>query len=91
MIMVNTTTYESIKGRRWVDRSIQNQLLFVRYVLNCFKFFCGTPGQSVSDREPSLGHYGRLPVQVGEGARKGIGNVEDGMVGMLFWGFVLLF
>ncbi|CAM9422932.1 unnamed protein product [Scytosiphon promiscuus] len=59
MILVNTTTYESIKGRRWVDNSTHGKPFYTRYSTNCFRFFF-RPG-SQSGRMANA--YGRLPNQ----------------------------
>lgn len=62
MVLVNTTTYESIKGRRWVDNSTHGRPFYVRYPLNCFRFFFrpGGAGESAS----VFGTYGRVTTQV---------------------------
>lgn len=59
-VLINTTTYESIKGRNWVDNSTHGRPFYVRYPLNCFRFFF-RPGVGES---PSMGTYGRLATQV---------------------------
>lgn len=61
MVLVNTTTYESIKGRRWVDNSTHGKPFYVRYPLNCFRFFF-RPGLGESGSISAA--YGRLPTQV---------------------------
>lgn len=62
MVLVNTTTYESIKGRRSVDPSTYGKPFYVRYPLNCFRFFFrpGGAGESAS----VFGTYGRVTTQV---------------------------
>ena len=60
MVMVNTTTYESIKGRRWVDNSTHGKPFYVRYPMNCFRFFFRPGGESGR----MAGPYGRVPNQV---------------------------
>lgn len=60
MVMVNTTTYESIKGRRWVDNSTHGKPFYVRYPTNCFRFFFRLGGESGR----MAGPYGRVPNQV---------------------------
>lgn len=62
MVMVNATTYESIKGRRWVDNTTHGKPFYMRYPLNCFRFFfrSGAEGSGVVS-----GTYGRVPTQVG--------------------------
>lgn len=59
-ILTNTTTYESIKGRRWVDNSTNGRPCYVLYPLNCFRFFFRPRGGD----NVTLGNYGRLPIQV---------------------------
>eukprot|EP00903_Cladosiphon_okamuranus_P009592 g9131.t1 len=59
MVMVNTTTYESIKGRRWVDNSTHGKSFYVRYPTNCFRFFFRPGGESGR----MAGPYGRVPNQ----------------------------
>lgn len=58
--MVNTTTYESIKARRWVDNSTHGKPFYLRYPTNCFRFFF-RPG---SESGRMAGTYGRVPNQV---------------------------
>lgn len=60
MVMVNTTTYESIKGRRWVENSTHGKPFYVRYPTNCFRFFFRPGG----DSGRMAGPYGRVPNQV---------------------------
>lgn len=60
MVLVNTTTYESIKGRRWVDNSMHGKPFYVRYPTNFYRFFFH-PG-SESGRITVA--YGRVPNQV---------------------------
>lgn len=60
MVMVNTTTYESIKGRRWVDNTTHGKPFYERYPTNCFRFFFRPGGES--GRMASA--YGRVPNKV---------------------------
>ena len=62
MVLVNTTTYESIKGRRWVDNSTNGRPFYVRYPLNCFRFFFRPGGAAES--ASVFGSYGRVTTQV---------------------------
>ncbi|CAM9670968.1 unnamed protein product [Pylaiella littoralis] len=59
MVLINTTTYESIKGRRWVDNSTHGKPFYVRYRTNCFRFFFNPGGESGR----MVGAYGRVPNQ----------------------------
>lgn len=63
MVLINTTTYESIKGRRWVDNSTHGRPFYVRYPLNCFRFFFRPGGAGHSGTV--FGTYGRVATQVG--------------------------
>lgn len=59
-VLINTTTYESIKGRHWVDNSTHGRPFYVRYPLNCYRFFFRPAG----GENVTMGNYGRLPTQV---------------------------
>ncbi|CAM9376033.1 unnamed protein product [Ectocarpus sp. 12 AP-2014] len=59
MVLINMTTYESIKGRRWVDNTTHGKPFYARYPTNCFRFFF-RPGRE-SGR--MAGAYGRVPTQ----------------------------
>lgn len=62
LVLVNSTTYESIKGRRWVDNSVHGKPFYARYYVNCFRFFF-RPDGALSGNVSGI--YGRLPNQVG--------------------------
>lgn len=60
LVLINSTTYESIKGRRWVDNSVHGRPFYARYALNCYRFFCHPRAGELA----ALGRYERVPTQV---------------------------
>ncbi|CAN0043334.1 unnamed protein product [Discosporangium mesarthrocarpum] len=62
MAMVNTTTYEMIKGRRWVDKDFHGRPFYLRYPMNCIRFFL-SPASMGEGSGDYLGRYGRVPTQ----------------------------